>query len=181
MIISYKFLSYSQERRNEQSVQEALACKENWYSSRFDRCYELKPHQHEEKERGLKPLSHSRTIAVDHISRLAQLNYKEDMLQEPGSPFSLPRRSLSHVKQRSIGDEGSLPNSPVYPAYMAATESAKAKTRSMSTPKKRLRLCDTYSGHGSPYSFRLSAWNSFNGDMTNGSKRNSVSRQMSAN
>ncbi|KAK6140519.1 hypothetical protein DH2020_025749 [Rehmannia glutinosa] len=42
-------------------------------------------------------------------------------------------RKSYHRKQRSIGDDNSFPGSPSIPAYMASTESAKAKSRSMSS------------------------------------------------
>ncbi|KAI3471719.1 hypothetical protein Pfo_028369 [Paulownia fortunei] len=158
--------------------QEAIAKRERMkqysfsHSSRFDQCVELEAHQHEEKEK-LKHFYHSNTIAVD-ASRLAQLKLrtacKQERIEELNSPFSQPRRSFCHVKEKSIGDDGSLPNSPVFPTYMAATKSAKAKSS----------LCDTYSGEHSPYKLRLSSWSSFNGDITKSNKRNSICQHISS-
>lgn len=148
------------ERRNDQSLQELMSQKERRKSSRFDPYVELEP----------KPMT------VD-ASRLGPLRLrsacKQERMEEVSSPFSQPRRSFCHVKHRSIGDDGSLPSSPVFPAYMAATASAKARSRSLSTPKQRLRLCETYSGDHSPYNLRLFSWSSFN-------KRNSISQHISS-
>ncbi|XP_058726747.1 formin-like protein 14 [Vicia villosa] len=43
--------------------------------------------------------------------------------------MSVQRKSFSHVKRSTIGDESSMPNSPVFPKYMSVTESSKAKVR----------------------------------------------------
>ncbi|KAK6149109.1 hypothetical protein DH2020_016634 [Rehmannia glutinosa] len=167
------------ERRNDHSLHESMTYKENRKTSRFDQLVELEAHQHDEKE----CFSHSNTIAVE-TNQLAQLKLRascrQERIEELNSPFSQPRRSFCHVKEKSFGDDRSLPNSPVFPTYMAATESAKAKSRSMSTPKQRLRLCETYSGEHSPYKLRLSSWSSFNGDITKSNKRNSISHHISS-
>lgn len=78
------------------------------------------------------------------------------------SEYSFPRRSFCHLKQNSSsGGGGGEDNScsmgrscsPVYPTYMGVTESAKAKTRSISTPKQRLSFLND-----------LSFWSSYDGD-----------------
>lgn len=66
------------------------------------------------------------------------------------SPVFVPRRSSYHKKQCSLGDENLFASSPVVPTYMAATKSAKAKTRSLSSPKVRAGNFDTCSESYSP-------------------------------
>ncbi|KAI8562345.1 hypothetical protein RHMOL_Rhmol03G0029300 [Rhododendron molle] len=89
---------------------------------------------------------------------------EQNPVGEMNSQLTLPRRSFSHVKHKSIGDESSLPNSPIFPTYMAATESTKAKERSFSTPKQRQGIFDSISNYHSPYKLRLSSWSSFDGE-----------------
>ncbi|KAK9726063.1 hypothetical protein RND81_05G187500 [Saponaria officinalis] len=70
--------------------------------------------------------------------------FKDDPSEEViSSPSSYPRRSFCDMRQQPSVDEDCAFN---YPTYMASTESAKAKMRSMSTPRQ-LRL-----GYESPFS-----------------------------
>ncbi|KAH0981740.1 hypothetical protein GBA52_008917 [Prunus armeniaca] len=79
-------------------------------------------------------------------------NFQRQNIQIEGmdSPVFVPRRSSYHRKQCSLGDENSFTSSPVVPTYMAATKSAKAKARSLSSPKLRAGSLDTYSESYSP-------------------------------
>jgi len=72
------------------------------------------------------------------------------------SPLSISRRSFHHRRQCSLGDHNSLSSSPFGPAYMAATASAKAKSRSMSSPKMRTSSFETCSESYSPCKNKLS-------------------------
>ncbi|KAL7204593.1 hypothetical protein ACSBR2_017631 [Camellia fascicularis] len=84
--------------------------------------------------------------------------YKEEL--DP--PISAPKRSFVHKKQLSVGDDNDFASSPVVPTYMAATESAKAKARSMSSPRLRDVNLDAYSDTNSPYKHKLSPISSVN-------------------
>lgn len=66
--------------------------------------------------------------------------------------------NTSHTRQVSIGEEeqqnpGTV--SVTTPTYMVATESAKAKSRSLSSPRIRPRSFDTQSESYSPYKNKL--------------------------
>lgn len=77
------------------------------------------------------------------------------------------RRSIHHRKQRSTGDGYSTGGgSPIIPTYMAATESAKAKSRSLSSPRLRPMSFDSNSETYSPYKHKLSPISSINSEVT---------------
>ncbi|CAL5380038.1 unnamed protein product [Camellia sinensis] len=84
--------------------------------------------------------------------------YKEEL--DP--PISAPKRSFVHKKQLSVGDDNDFASSPIVPTYMAATESAKAKARSMSSPRLRGVNLDACSDTNSPYKHKLPPISSVN-------------------
>ncbi|PSS09955.1 Protein IQ-DOMAIN like [Actinidia chinensis var. chinensis] len=86
----------------------------------------------------------------------------------------IPRRSFHHKKQNSVGEDSNFASSPIVPTYMAATESAKAKARSMSSPRLRGISLDAYSETDSPYKHRLSPISTINSEVTSSHKISSV-------
>ncbi|KAL7134214.1 hypothetical protein ABFS83_11G012000 [Erythranthe nasuta] len=128
----------------------------------------------EETEK-LKPMSYSDTVDTTRLAQLKMKTPRKYGITED-STFSLPRRSFCNVKEKSIGEERSLPSSPVLAGYMAATESAKARSRSLSTPRRRLRLCEEYSGQDSPR--KLSFSSRSDEIISSPYKRNSVSLRL---
>ncbi|KAM3338370.1 protein IQ-DOMAIN 12 [Capsicum galapagoense] len=177
-----RMMKYSfshRERRNDHVMQEPLIFKENRRSSRFDQWAEIEAQRKAELFQQLRSFADSSSplVNMNQMRQARNLDVTEDL----NSPSSLPRRSFSHVKQKSICDDSSLPSSPMFPTYMAATESAKAKTRSMSTPKQRLMLHETYSGPQSPYMLNHTSWTTYNGEVNRSSKNSEISQQTAIN
>jgi len=67
----------------------------------------------------------------------------------------LARRSFNRSRRASTKDDDSFSSSPSFPSYMASTASAKARFRSLSTPKQRLRAMDSCSEYCAPITDRL--------------------------
>ncbi|KAG2398189.1 hypothetical protein LR48_Vigan08g204400 [Vigna angularis] len=87
------------------------------------------------------------------------------------SPTIGSRRSFPHRRQCSVGEDQSFSSSPATPAYMAATESAKAKARSTSSPKIRTGgNIDMNSDSYSPCKKKLSIASSINSEVLSGGR-----------
>lgn len=104
---------------------------------------------------------------------------KKELQEEGLSPkISIPRKSFSLVKRSSNGDETSMSNSPVFPTYMAVTESSKAKMRSISTPKQRTGILDICSNQNEPHKeVNIPFCSSYYGATTSSTNENSASYQ----
>ncbi|KAI7998744.1 hypothetical protein LOK49_LG10G02795 [Camellia lanceoleosa] len=163
-----KYLFSHREKRSDQNLE---TFKENgrWSNHLEQRVLESEAYKRREML-NCKSIACSNFLAGDmyRTTRLRLINTLNQDSVELNSLFTHPRRSFCHVKQKSIGDKTFLPNSPISPTYVVATESAKVKARSISTPKQQLGFLDTCSDYNSsPYKLGLSSWSSFNGAITN--------------
>lgn len=99
-----------------------------------------------------------------------QLKLRSIQRQSPveglDSPILSSRKSFLHKRQSSVGEDHSFSSSPSTPAYMAATESAKARARSTSSPKIRtVGNVDMNSDSYSPIKKKLSIASSINNEV----------------
>lgn len=145
----------------------------------------------------LKPILHSNLIKSEMLGA-TQIKLKSarnsDSLQLLSSQFPFSRSSFCHEKQNSGGDDSLLPSSPVFPTYMALTEttkakissnmsmneSAKTKTRSMSTSKQRVEFQEGCFNHNFQHRNGISLWSSYDGGSVSHNWKNGVSRKISA-
>lgn len=88
---------------------------------------------------------------------------RQDSPDSISFPLSVPRRSFSRA-ERATEDENTILNSPHFPTYMSVTQSAKAKARSMSTPRQRVGFMDSYFGNNMPYKNGITLCSSYNGE-----------------
>ena len=89
--------------------------------------------------------------------------HRQSPVEGLDSPILASRKTFPHKRQCSVGEDHSFSSSPVTPAYMAATESAKAKARSTSSPRVRTGNLDNDSY--SPCKKKLSVVSSINSEV----------------
>lgn len=175
--------SYShRESRNVHMLEESVPHKENRRESfTLEEGANTGAYRRKELEM-LNSTSHENLIPSEiYIPTHVRLRHMRthDSQDSVNSPISFPRRSFSRTKQNAFGDNDSVPNSPVFPTYMAVTESAKAKARSMSTPKQRVAFLDTCFDHSVPCRNEISLWSSYNGKSVTRDLKNGNFQQLS--
>ncbi|XP_054817041.1 protein IQ-DOMAIN 12-like [Prosopis cineraria] len=155
------------ERKNSHMIEEYGPCKEFGRES----CRTLGQWLQEEtynRDAFHKPdiLSDLMTRDLHGSTQVALKSAKREESQEGLIPhISLSRKSFSHVKKvSSLADGSSMPNSPFFPTYMAVTESAKAKSRSISTPKQRTEFLELCPNQIEPHKEGISFWSCHYGE-----------------
>ncbi|KAK7263941.1 hypothetical protein RJT34_31540 [Clitoria ternatea] len=115
--------------------------------------------------------SHSRAGEEYEARQLRLRNtHRQSPVEGLDSPILSSRKSFPHRRQCSVGEDNSFSSSPATPAYMAATESARARARSTSSLKLRTGNLDSNSDSYSPCKKKLSIASSINSEVLNSGK-----------
>ncbi|CAI9297655.1 unnamed protein product [Lactuca saligna] len=113
------------------------------------------------------PIKSNQMYETQKKLRFRDKNHIEEQHSSPSFRSRMSNNGKRHYHlSPDRSDETSLPNSPVFPAYMATTESFMAKARSLSTPRRRISFLDHgyCTTHGSSCGMPvLSSSSSFNG------------------
>ncbi|GMH18696.1 hypothetical protein Nepgr_020537 [Nepenthes gracilis] len=144
------------ERHYGQTLEEALAYRNQWAEENVYR---------KERPQNTVQIIHSNPRIHDIDANLklqSNSSPKGKSAEDLSSPFSHPRRSISHTGQKSSIDDSLSTSSSSFPSYMAATESAKAKMRSISTPRQRKGSFDTCFRHDPCCQSMRCSWSYFN-------------------
>ena len=102
--------------------------------------------------------SKSEMVVVPTKVKLRTL-HRQDSGDGQDSPFSFPRRSFSRLEQSLLEDESWFQSG--FQPYMSVTESAKEKFRSLSTPRQRAAVMESWLDENKKDGDKVSLWSSF--------------------
>ncbi|KAJ0234839.1 IQ-domain 12 [Hirschfeldia incana] len=114
-------------------------------------------------------------IHVPTKLKLGRALQRQDSGDGQDSPFSFPRRSFSRLEQSLLEDESWFQRSSSgFQPYMNVTESAQIKFRSLSTPRQRIGVMDSWLDKKN--GDKASLWSSFVSETSkiNSSKKSSL-------
>ncbi|KAF8079422.1 hypothetical protein N665_1028s0006 [Sinapis alba] len=102
-------------------------------------------------------------ILVPTKVKLVRTLQRQESSDGQESPFSFPRRSFSRLEQSLLEDESWYQSSSSigFQPYMSVTESAKEKFRSLSTPRQRVGIMDSWLDNNKKDGDKVSLWSSF--------------------